>query len=421
MRRTGGSNRQQTNELLLRGEVHLALLPTHLKDRYEGYRRTADEGIRTARVDETTKNRNKYFNAWSVFLHPLGVDPYLDNVPYDEAMHHITTFGGMVRQGDVGRGNQVQAGSVSTAISAVAQTIAMDHGTSPLNDAQGNLHRPIKLMLAGFARADPPTEKKCAIGVDIPERLCKLGLTKGATPWLQAVGDWALIAFYFLLRIGEYTIKRTKNQSKQTVQFRMKDVVFFKKDKSGNLRQLPPSATEEDIMNADGATLRLTNQKNGHKNACIHQQHNGHSTLCPVRALGRRYCHIRTHTSDNNTFLSAFFDKNGTRNDITDNCIRQQLKIAGIALNYTERGIPIDRIDTHSLRAGGANALHLAGYNDTQIQKMGRWRGETFKEYIREQLDRFSFGMSTHMKQDFKFVNVEGGVLKDITESIKNQ
>ena len=74
-------------------------------------------------------------------------------------------------------------------------------------------------MLDGFAKADPPTEKKCAIGIDIPERVCKLGLAKGATQWLQAVGDWALIAFYFLLRIGEYTIKRTKNQSKQTVQF----------------------------------------------------------------------------------------------------------------------------------------------------------------------------------------------------------
>jgi hypothetical protein len=39
------------------------------------------------------------------------------------------------------------------------------------------------------------------------------------------------------------------------------------------------------------------------------------------------------------------------------------------------KGIPIDRIDTHSLRSGGANALSLARYSDTQIQKMGRWRG----------------------------------------------
>jgi len=276
-------------------------------------------------------------------------------------------------------------------------------------------------MIAGFGKSDPPTEKKCAIGVDIPEWVCKQGLAKSATPWHQAVGDWALIAFYFLLRIGEYTIKRTRNDSKQTVQFRMKDVVFFKKDQANNLRQLPPNADDADIMRADGATLRLTNQKNGHKNACIHQQHNGHATLCPVRALGRRFCHIRKHTSDNDTFLSAFFDGKGNQNDVTDNCIRQQLKLGGIALNYASRGIPIDRIDTHSLRAGGANALHLAGYSDTQIQKMGRWRGETFKEYIREQLDAFSFGMSTRMKQDFKFVNVEGGAMKDITSSIINQ
>ena len=49
-------------------------------------------------------------------------------------------------------------------------------------------------------------------------------------------------------------------------------------------------------------------------------------------------------------------------------------------------GIPIDRVDTHSLRSGGANALALSGYSDTQIQKMGRWKGATFKEYIREEL-----------------------------------
>ncbi len=54
----------------------------------------------------------------------------------------------------------------------------------------------------------------------------------------------------------------------------------------------------------------------------------------------------------------------------------------------------MDRIDTHLLRSGGANALSLAGYLDTQIQKMGRWQGATFKEYIREELAGFLEGMS---------------------------
>ena len=61
------------------------------------------------------------------------------------------------------------------------------------------------------------------------------------------------------------------------------------------------------------------------------------------------------------------------------------LKFATTSLNYPYlKGIPIDRVDTHSLRSGGANALSLAGYSDRDIQKMGRWRGKTFNEDIRD-------------------------------------
>ena len=199
----------------------------------------------------------------------------------------------------------------------------------------------------------------------------------------------------------------------------MCDATFFIKNKLGNLEQLPPSAPDELIMQAAGSTLQLTNQKNGYKNACIHQQHNGHDLTSAVRALGRRYCHIRKHTSDPTTYLSASFDEKGRRYDITDDDIRAALKLAGVALNYpTLRGIPIDRIDTHSLRAGGANALHLSGYSDREIQKMGRWKGETFKEYISEQLSCFTAGMSSKMSHHFNFVNVEGGAIRDITKEI---
>ena len=53
-----------------------------------------------------------------------------------------------------------------------------------------------------------------------------------------------------------------------------------------------------------------------------------------------------------------------------------------------------------------------------QIQKMGRWRGATFKEYVHEELASFSEGMSTKMNQQFHFVNVAGNSMYDITESI---
>ena len=117
-------------------------------------------------------------------------------------------------------------------------------------------------------------------------------------------------------------------------------------------------------------------------------------------------------------FLSAIFD-GSARYDVMDKDIRAALKLAAAALDYpATRGIPVDRIDTHSLRIGGANALSLAGYSDRQIQKIGQWRGETFKEYVREQLSNFLAGMSASMQKTFGFMNVEGGVFHDITETV---
>lgn len=202
----------------------------------------------------------------------------------------------------------------------------------------------------------------------------------------------------------------------------MKDVAFYIRDKSGNLRQLPRDATDKWILHrAVGATLRLTNQKNGWKNVCLHQEATGDDLVCPVKALARIYCQTRKQTKNLNCFLSTYWDEKGIKRDITNKHISSGLKLAAAALNYPlSRGIDIDKIDTHSLRAGGANALSLAGYSDTQIQKMGRWRGETFKEYISDQLANASVGMSKAMSQTFRFVCISGGFLNDVTDDTVN-
>ena len=152
---------------------------------------------------------------------------------------------------------------------------------------------------------------------------------------------------------------------------------------------------------------------------CINHEWNGDAIFDPVRALARRYVNIREHIGDNwNTFLLAVFSK-GVRSDITDNNICHALKLAAAQLDYpASRGIPIDRIDMHSLQIGGTNTLALAGYSDSQNQKMGRWQGATFKEYVREQLSVFSEGMSSSMRNSYGFINVEGGVFHNVTNTV---
>jgi len=152
-------------------------------------------------------------------------------------------------------------------------------------------------MLAGWRKMDPPTVKKLPVAIDIPELLVKFGHSPDANELDRAIGDLVIIAFYYLLRVGEYTVKGHRNDTKQTVQFRLQDVTFFKKDHTGRLRQLSRFAHDQDILTADGATLKLDNQKNGWKGVCVHQEHNGDLYGCPVRALGRRFLHLLRQSS----------------------------------------------------------------------------------------------------------------------------
>jgi hypothetical protein len=275
-------------------------------------------------------------------------------------------------------------------------------------------------MLDGWRKVDPPTLKMLPVEADIPEYLATLGSHPSASILDQAIGDLTLIAFYYLLRIGEYTCKATRNESKQTVQFKMEDLTFFKTNKLGELRCVPRTAPNEVIATSDGATLKLDNQKNGWKGVCIFHHANAQPYLCPVRALARRYIHLRHHTATPKDPISTYWpSQTSDARAVTAEHITRAVKLAAAMLEYpTRKGIPIDRINTHSLRSGGANALALSGYSDTQIQKMGRWRGATFKEYIYDGLSCFSEGMSHSMQKSFRFVNVAGNAYHDITDTV---
>jgi len=223
-------------------------------------------------------------------------------------------------------------------------------------------------MLDSYRNADPPTEKKLPIEADVPELLFDMGYGPNRTVLGQTVGDLTLIAFYYLLRVGEYTVKGSCNESKRTVQFKLEDITFFDRNKWGQLRCLPWDAPFATILQAEGATLKLDNQKNGGKGVCLYQQHNGDAFRCPVRALARRVIHLRTNRASGKEYLSAYWI-NGKRCDATADDISRHLKLAVGILNYpTRKGIPIGRVDTHSLRGGGqcSGTLRLFGHTNTE-------------------------------------------------------
>ncbi len=112
---------------------------------------------------------------------------------------------------------------------------------------------------------------------------------------------------------------------------------------------------------------------------CVRQETNGEAVYCPIRAIGRRVVHLHQQGAAKSSFLSTFYHDR-KKFDVIGEDVSKALKMAATLLDYPEaRGIPIKLIDTHSLRCGGANALALSGYSDTQIQKNGALEGRNLQ------------------------------------------
>jgi hypothetical protein len=243
----------------------------------------------------------------------VGVDPFLQGgISHYELTWTVLGFMGMVREGKFGHGRQVRATTVSAALAAINKTISLATRQQPLKEnGTSNFLFAIAETISGFAKEDPPVEKKLPVAVDVVEYLVKRGYhMPDADEQSRAVGDWSLIAFYYLLRIGEYTVKGKRNDSKQTVNFMMRNATFFKKDAHGRLMQIARNDWKS-ILTADAATSTLENQKNGWKGVCISHHSNGLELFDPVRALARRYVHILQYSTDPTTFLAAYYDEDG--------------------------------------------------------------------------------------------------------------
>ena len=101
--------------------------------------------------------------------------------------------------------------------------------------------------------------------------------------------------------------------------------MFLQEKLPGEPPLLPRDASDALIMTADGATLKLDNQKNGWKGVCVYHETNGDRMHCPVRALARRYIHLRARGADSKTFLSVYYDNAGKRADITNEDVSRAL------------------------------------------------------------------------------------------------
>ena len=378
-------------------------MPTSLKADTESLFLAAAKATESGVVASTHQKHRRFWNHWVAFLHARwpGVTTDLQGLPFQEQMFILGAFAEYIRRGDYnGTKTRVKTGTVEVALGAITTTLQMDRKQSPVVTKEGHVYLPLARQLETYRRQDPPSKPKLALPVSALKHIRQQS-QHSQSPKALAIADLIIIAWFYLLRVGEYTYSKP-SQKKRTTPFKVRDVTLWH-----HQQRLPHNLPLHVLLvKCTAASLQLDNSKTGARNEVIHHTAIG-TPICPVAALVRRVHHIRTHTTDDNALLGSYYPRplHGRRH-ITYDDINKHLKHTAKAMNLQQYNIPPERISSHSLRAGGALALYLNGTPAMSIRLMGRWSSDTFLRYIHPQFSHFSQGFAQRMSKAIQLHNV---------------
>ena len=157
------------------------------------------------------------------------------------------------------------------------------------------------------------------------------------------------VALFGCLRVGEFTL------SKQSQMHQVIGIENIKFILNSGVQQIdlviPASKTDQ------------------YGNDCLVKISENKSSICPVRLL-KHYLHLRPSFDG---LFCHYREKLLTR--------YQFAAVLNKALNFIR--IDSSRIKTHSFRIGAATMHFENGVSQEDIQKMGRWKCDAYKRYIR--------------------------------------
>ena len=230
----------------------------------------------------------------------------------------------------------------------------------------------------------------------------------GATETHRAIGQLVVGAFFFAMRSCEFS---DVGGPRRTTTITLADVEFRKGGKKVESDDAARLAT------ADTVSITFRTQKNGEKGTTVTQHRTNGSaiggvSLCPVTSLAElvarvgHYDPLESEWKDKGKRPINLIVTSGRASTVTSGQILHHLRAAALQYGEDRLGFPISKIGTHSIRAGAATAMFLAGVPAETIQLIGRWRSQTFLRYIRIQVQQLTRGVATNMTTNPEFLTI---------------
>jgi hypothetical protein len=190
----------------------------------------------------------------------------------------------------------------------------------------------------------------------------------------QAIADMITIAFFFLLRSGEYT-----GTTSDDTPFRLQEVHLYIWTQHLDTML----CTNAEINAATSVSYTFTTQKNGSRNKKVVHGSSGTGLCCQVRATARRIKYLHLKGAKVTAPIASMYVCN-RRTAIKVNQIKDTIRQAMI-VNFHCTGISPDEVSARSLRAGGAMALLCGKVVKNFIQMVGLWNSDAVIRYLHMQ------------------------------------
>jgi hypothetical protein len=235
---------------------------------------------------------------WEKFTLESNLDPFLRNC--SDPVPIVQVFAQRYRDGRIApKGNPVRSGTVEDAVRAVGQAFTHLGAPDIRKDVFGEIDFRISRLFTCYKKEDSPPSRVKPVPIIIVMFLLSHANADTTIPEdRRAIADLICIAFYFLLRPGEYT-----GTTSDDTPFRLKDVNFHVNDLALDTLRAPVSQ----LQAATTVSLTFTTQKNGNKGEVLTHGLSTDPWACPVRATARRVIHLRAHTANPSTPLASYF------------------------------------------------------------------------------------------------------------------
>jgi hypothetical protein len=257
----------------------------------------------------------------------------------------------------------------------VGQTFTSLGTNDPRLTASGHQNFRLKRQLNGYKKSDDPPKRVKPIPLVVLLNVMGLALASSTIEGL-AIADMIAIAFFLLLRPGEYTAPTGDNSP-----FRLQDILLT----VGPNRYTGSTLPLDLIPAVSFGTYTITAQKNGVRGESFGLARSGNPNLCFLGSTLRRIKHLRQHDAPPDTPLCTYY-VDGIARFVTATDVTTTLRFSVTALG-PNLGFTAKEVSARSLRSAGAMALLCAGVDTDRIKLLGRWLSEEMFKYLTVQAE----------------------------------